>query len=93
MNIDQPQFNHPAFRQRRAINWKAETEYWRERWDELSLMHDDALILLDAVVNHFTEHHPEQWASLPLGIQTRIAAELGDLDDDEVIYEEGENCE
>ena len=90
MNIDQPQFNHPAFRKPRIKNWKAESEYWQERWEELSLMHDDVLILLDYVVNYFTENYPEQWASLPLGIQTRIASELGDLNHDEIVYEEDE---
>jgi hypothetical protein len=89
VNIDQPQFDHPAFRGRRR-SWAEQAVYWQEQWDELSLQYDDALILLDAVVNHFTEHHPEEWATLPLGIQTRIAAELGDLDPEEVIFEEDE---
>lgn len=57
--------------------------------DETSLT-DKAIGLLNAVYTWFERNHPTVWAELPLGIQTRVLFVLGDITDDEIFIEQGE---
>ena len=89
MNYSQSQFNHPLFGNNK-MSLREQVKYWHDQWERLAREHDDVLILLDRVLLHFTEEHPLEWATLPLSVQTKIAAVLGDIDEDEVVWEEGE---
>jgi len=54
---------------------------------------DQAIGLLNSVYSHIEREWPTVWASLPLGLQTRVLHALGDLPEDEIVWEEGEHDE
>ena len=77
-----------------------ETKILRERVIDLQVsieneifITDQMLGLLNSVYSWFQRNHPTAWAELPLGLQTRVLATLGDIEENEIIYEQGESAD
>lgn len=86
--------------QRQFDGMPDETTALRERIIDLQIsieneifITDQMLGLLNAVYSWFQRNHPTAWAELPLGLQTRILATLGDIEENEIMYEQGEQTD
>lgn len=62
-------------------------EEMEDLYNEECADHRHTRSLLNAVYAIIESERPQYWASLPLGLQTRVAAALKIIDEDEIIDE------